>query len=91
MKTVAQDGKVDASMTINLKLSFKNNELQQGTIDLRGQDTIVIGGHGTHPTAHVSLQYTPSIDGVIGSIISKCNYFPGRPRLHLSRQKPESE
>ncbi|KAI5810764.1 Piwi domain-containing protein [Pyronema omphalodes] len=71
----------------NLKLHGRNHELQPGTLDLLGQDTIVIGADVTHPTAQVSVKYTPSIAGVVGSVDSKCNYFPGCLRLQTSRQE----
>lgn len=78
------------ALKANLKLGGRNHELGGTALQFLGNDTIILGADVTHPTAKVSVEYTPSIAGVVGSFDISYSVYPGSLRLQTSRQEVAS-
>jgi len=76
------------ALKANLKTGGRNHELGGvNALELLGTDSMVLGADVTHPTAKVSVKYTPSIAAVVGSFENTYSLYPGGLSLQKSRQE----
>ena len=78
------------SLKMNLKSGGTNHVLSRGELGFLEQGkTMLVGIDVTHPTS--CIKGTPSIAGVVASIDSNFNQFPGSIRSQQSRKEMVSD
>ena len=76
------------ALKANLKTGGRNHELGGAdALGILGTDSMVLGADVTHPTAKVSVKFTPSIAAVVGSYENTYSLYPGGLSLQKSRQE----